>query len=102
MIRQQQALIATEGVELIFTDAAIRKISHVAEEVNTLVDNIGARRLHTILECILEDVSFSAPEQVLHYPALILFMGCCTMQVHDTWNEVIVSMIGCAVMLEPV
>jgi ATP-dependent HslUV protease ATP-binding subunit HslU len=65
MIKQQQALIATEGVELILTDAAIRKISQVAEEVNTLVDNIGARRLHTILERILEDISFSAPEQVL-------------------------------------
>ncbi|KAK9917368.1 hypothetical protein WJX75_003610 [Coccomyxa subellipsoidea] len=63
MIKQQQALIATEGVELIFTDAAIRQISQVAEEVNTLVDNIGARRLHTILERILEDISFSAPEQ---------------------------------------
>lgn len=126
MIRQQQALLATEGVELSFTDAAIRKVSQVrthlvrprpitcchrlacssgsspflfvlpgpihgvascpvqlacccsefgrpltwwctnqvAEEVNTLVDNIGARRLYTILERILEDISFSAPEQV--------------------------------------
>lgn len=72
MIKQQQALIATEGVELIFTDAAIRQISKVAEEVNTLVDNIGARRLHTILERILEDISFSAPEQVTRIPAFML------------------------------
>ncbi len=64
MIRQQQALIATEGVDLIFTEPAIRRISEVAEEVNTLVDNIGARRLHTILERILEEISFNAPEQV--------------------------------------
>ena len=64
MIKQQQALIATEGVDLIFTDPAIRRISEVAEEVNTLVDNIGARRLHTILERILEDISFNAPEEV--------------------------------------
>jgi hypothetical protein len=64
MIKQQQALIATEGVELIFTDPAIRRISEVAEEVNTLVDNIGARRLHTILERILEEISFNAPEEV--------------------------------------
>ncbi|CAL5229202.1 g12484 [Coccomyxa viridis] len=63
MIKQQQALIATEGVDLIFTDPAIRRISEVAEEVNTLVDNIGARRLHTILERILEDISFNAPEE---------------------------------------
>ena len=65
MIKQQQALIATEGVDLIFTDPAIRRISEVAEEVNTLVDNIGARRLHTILERILEDISFNAPEEVI-------------------------------------
>lgn len=45
-------------------DAAIREIARVAEEVNTNVDNIGARRLHTILERILEDVSFDAPEKV--------------------------------------
>lgn len=116
MIKQQQALMSTENVELIFTggacvgrglrrprgphpgtwlglqaahpgqhvgldiqpmphaapaaaaDAAIREIARVAEEVNTSVDNIGARRLHTILERILEDVSFEAPERV----------GCCS------------------------
>lgn len=73
MIKQQQALIATEGVDLIFTEPAIRRISEVAEEVNTLVDNIGARRLHTILERILEEISFNAPEEVMpelskHFP----------------------------------
>ena len=46
-----------------FTDAAIQKISEVAEEVNTNVDNIGARRLYTILERIVEDISFEAPER---------------------------------------
>ncbi|KAI3438396.1 hypothetical protein D9Q98_000828 [Chlorella vulgaris] len=63
MIKQQQALLSTENVELIFTDAAIHEIARVAEEVNTNIDNIGARRLHTILERILEDVSFDAPEK---------------------------------------
>lgn len=63
MIRQQQALLATENVELHFTDAAIREISRIAEEVNTNLDNIGARRLYTILERILDDVSFTAPEK---------------------------------------
>ena len=45
-------------------DAAIREVARIAEEVNTNVDNIGARRLHTILERIVEDISFDAPEKV--------------------------------------
>lgn len=83
MIKQQQALIATEGVELIFTDAAKRRISQVAEEVNTLVDNIGARRLHTILERILEDISFSAPEQVMYRSAECCMSRCSTFACRD-------------------
>lgn len=63
MVKQQQALLATEGVQLHFTDAAIQEIARVAEEVNTSVDNIGARRLHTIIERIIEDISFEAPER---------------------------------------
>jgi ATP-dependent HslUV protease ATP-binding subunit HslU len=63
MIKQQQALLSTENVSLHFTDAAVREIAKVAEEVNTSVDNIGARRLHTILERIVEDISFEAPEK---------------------------------------
>jgi ATP-dependent HslUV protease ATP-binding subunit HslU len=62
MVKQQVALLATEGVTLEFTDAAVKEVSRVAEEVNRSVDNIGARRLHTILERILEDISFNAPE----------------------------------------
>lgn len=64
MIKQQQALLETEGVDLEFEDEAVREISRVAEEVNQAVDNIGARRLHTIIERIVEDISFSAPEKV--------------------------------------
>mmetsp|Transcript_34225 Transcript_34225/g.87540 ORF Transcript_34225/g.87540 Transcript_34225/m.87540 type:complete len:543 (-) Transcript_34225:315-1943(-) len=64
MIKQQVALLATEGLTLEFTDAAVNEVSRVAEEVNRSVDNIGARRLHTILERILEDISFTAPEIV--------------------------------------
>ena len=63
MIKQQQALLATEGVQLHFTDAAVQEIARVAEEVNTTVDNIGARRLHMIIERIIEDVAFDAPER---------------------------------------
>lgn len=64
LIIQQTELLKTEGIELIFEDTAIREISRVAEEVNQQVDNIGARRLHTVLERIVEDISFSAPEKV--------------------------------------
>jgi len=63
MITQQRALLSTENIELHFTDAAIKEISKVAEEVNTSVDNIGARRLHTIIERIVEDISFEAPDK---------------------------------------
>ena len=59
-----QALLATEGVDLHFTTSAIREVARVAEEVNTSVDNIGARRLHTVLERIVEEISFCAPEKV--------------------------------------
>ncbi len=62
MIKQQKALLATEGLEMDFTEEAVREIARVAEEVNRNLENIGARRLHTILEKILEDVSFRAPE----------------------------------------
>lgn len=64
MIQQQRLLLETEGVELQFTEDAIREIARVAEEVNRSVENIGARRLHTVLERIVEEVSFSAPELV--------------------------------------
>jgi ATP-dependent protease HslVU (ClpYQ) ATPase subunit len=59
-----QALLATEGVTLKVTDGAVRAIARVAEEVNRLLDNIGARRLHTVMERILSEVSYSAPDIV--------------------------------------
>ena len=62
MLRQQEALLETEGVQLQFTDEAVREVARVAEEVNKTVDNIGARRLYTVLERILEEISFNAPE----------------------------------------
>jgi ATP-dependent HslUV protease ATP-binding subunit HslU len=63
LIRQYTALMATEGVTLTFTDDAVNEIATLAVEVNAGVENIGARRLHTILEKLLEDVSFSAGER---------------------------------------
>jgi ATP-dependent HslUV protease ATP-binding subunit HslU len=65
LIKQYTALLATEGIQLEFSDDAIRKIAEVAFEVNQNTDNIGARRLHTIMEKLLEDLSFEAPEITL-------------------------------------
>jgi ATP-dependent HslUV protease ATP-binding subunit HslU len=60
---QYRALIATEGVEIEFTDDGIRAIARIAAEVNGRIENIGARRLSTVLEKLLEDVSFEAEER---------------------------------------
>jgi len=62
LIKQYKALMETEGVYLEFTDDAIEEIARIAEEVNEKTENIGARRLHTILERIMEDYSFEAPD----------------------------------------
>jgi ATP-dependent HslUV protease ATP-binding subunit HslU len=60
---QYRALIATEGVEVNFTDDGIRAIARIAAEVNGQIENIGARRLQTVMEKLLEDVSFEAEER---------------------------------------
>lgn len=63
LIRQYVALMATEGVTLSFTDDAIDAIAEIAVHVNATVENIGARRLQTVLERILDDISFTAPDR---------------------------------------
>ena len=63
LIRQYEALMATEGIRLQFGDDAIREIARTAAQVNDQTENIGARRLHTIMETLLEDLSFDAPER---------------------------------------
>ena len=62
LLKQYEALLQTEGIKLEFSDDAIRKIATIAYEVNQETDNIGARRLHTILERLLEDLSFEASD----------------------------------------
>jgi len=62
LTKQYIELLATEEVELIFEDDAIERLSDIAAEVNGRTENIGARRLHTVLELLLEDVSFNAPK----------------------------------------
>ena len=63
LIRQHQALMATEGVELDFTPEAIDALADAAVEVNGSVENIGARRLQTVLEKVVEDISFAAADR---------------------------------------
>ena len=62
LIKQYVALVGTENVEIIFTQEAIERIAQIAFDVNRETDNIGARRLHTILEKLLEDLLFEAPD----------------------------------------
>jgi ATP-dependent HslUV protease ATP-binding subunit HslU len=62
LVRQYQALLGTEGVELVFARDGIEAVAEIAEEVNRRTENIGARRLHTVLERLLEEVSFEGGE----------------------------------------
>ncbi len=62
LIRQYTALLGTEGVKIDFTEDAIDRMSFIAEDVNSRSENIGARRLHTIMEKLLDEISFSADE----------------------------------------
>ena len=63
LTRQYEALMLAEGIRLAFTPAAIELLAHYAAEANRRAENIGARRLHTVMEALLEDLSFTAPER---------------------------------------
>jgi ATP-dependent HslUV protease ATP-binding subunit HslU len=62
LIKQYKALMATEGVRIEFTEDAVDEIAEIAEKVNEDSENIGARRLHTVMEKVMEEISFAAPE----------------------------------------
>ena len=62
LLLQYMALLRTEGVEVVFEDDAVAEIAAIAQEVNEHTENIGARRLHTLMECLLEDILFEAPD----------------------------------------
>lgn len=62
LTRQYEALLATEGIRLQFADDAIKRMAEIAYSVNSKTENIGARRLHTVMEKLLEDISYHAPK----------------------------------------
>jgi ATP-dependent HslUV protease ATP-binding subunit HslU len=63
LIKQYEALMRTEGVELVFTQDAVNALARIAVQVNSTVENIGARRLQTVMERVLDEVSFTAPDR---------------------------------------
>ncbi len=64
LLKQYAALLAAEGVNITFTDDAVREIARIATQVNDEVENIGARRLHTILTTLLEEILFDVPDDI--------------------------------------
>ena len=62
LLKQYTELLKTEGISLTFSNDAIDQIANISVEINDRNENIGARRLHTVLEKIIEDISFSAPD----------------------------------------
>ena len=63
LVLQYESLLRTEGIELVFEDDAISAIAEIATEVNARTENIGARRLHTVLERLLDEILFDAPDR---------------------------------------
>jgi ATP-dependent HslUV protease ATP-binding subunit HslU len=62
LLLQYLALLKTENIDVVFENETVEEIARIAEEVNNLTENIGARRLHTLMECLLEDILFDAPD----------------------------------------
>jgi len=83
LIKQYTALLSTEGVSLSFTKEAIKEIAHIASEVNDRTENIGARRLHTIMTTLLEDILFNVP----NIEEKKIQIG--KKQVHDTLDNIV-------------
>lgn len=81
LIKQYVALMATEGIELIFEEDAIREMARIAVAVNQRTEDIGARRLHTIMERVLDEISFDAPE--LTEPKFVVSAGYVREHLHD-------------------
>jgi ATP-dependent HslUV protease ATP-binding subunit HslU len=84
LIRQYTELLATERVELRLTDGAIEAVAQMAAEINSVAENIGARRLYTVMEKLLEDISFDAPERA----------GEVFMVTEETVREALAPLVG--------
>jgi ATP-dependent HslUV protease ATP-binding subunit HslU len=72
LTEQYQALLKTEGLDIVFSKAGIRRLAEIAWQVNDRTENIGARRLHTVLERLLEDISFSAGDMAINQPLITI------------------------------
>lgn len=93
LIKQYQALLGVDDVKLEFTEDALREMAHIAVEMNDSRENIGARRLHTLIEELLDEVSFSAgengPETVTIDGAYVRGHLCAAMQQFDVAKHII-------------
>ena len=93
LIKQYQALLGVDDVKLEFTEDALREMAHIAVEMNDSRENIGARRLHTLIEELLDEVSFSAgengPETVTIDGAYVREHLCAAMQQFDVAKHII-------------
>jgi ATP-dependent HslUV protease ATP-binding subunit HslU len=85
LTEQYVALMQTEGVTIQFAPNAIRRIAEMAWQVNERTENIGARRLHTVLECLLEKVSFEAPE--LQGKSIVIDMEYVNLHLNELVNN---------------
>jgi len=72
LTEQYQALLKTEGLDIVFSKAGIRRLAEIAWQVNDRTENIGARRLHTVLERLLEEISFSAGDIAINQPVITI------------------------------
>ena len=86
LLKQYVELISSEGVELSFKEDAISEIAQIAAKVNEEIENIGARRLHTILEKVLEDISFSASDK--RFKKISIDKGYVIKQIGDVYKDI--------------
>ena len=88
LTRQQQALLSTEGLRVEFTPDSIDAMAELAAEANATMENIGARRLMTIIECVFEHISYDAPEMAARGDARVVIDAAF---VHDRLRAIMVS-----------
>lgn len=87
LVEQYKALLSTEGLDVTFTEDGISKVAEIAFSVNEKTENIGARRLHTLLERLLEEVSFEATELASKEPALVVDAAFVSQRLEDVAQD---------------